>query len=52
MYKNPLQGSNAELVFFFDAAKLFEHNAYVVLMSDTKLISNKWWYSLYTVVTT
>jgi len=40
--KNPLQGSSNELVFFFDAAKLFQHNAHVVLMSDTNLISNKW----------
>ena len=49
--KNPLQDSIVELVLFFDAAKLFEHNAYVVLMSDTKRISNKWWYSLCTIVT-
>jgi len=39
--KNPIQGSNAELVFFLDASQLFEHYAYVVLMSDTKFISNK-----------
>jgi len=34
-----MQGSNVELVFFFDASQLFEHYAYVVLISDTKCIS-------------